>query len=113
MPRNTSGLRRGGPGRPKGVPNKATRDVQEAARAFLNNPKGLAALQQQYEEGKLPPAVWQLYMHYAYGKPKDTIALEAPVALEIPILHTRAQMLAVLGEPDAEAGGDLKDDDED
>lgn len=101
-----------GKGRPKGSLNKATRDVQEATRAFLSNPKGLKALELQYEEGKLPPAVWQTLMHYAYGKPKDTLALESPAPLEIPILRTRADILAVLGEPDIDAGGDLKDDED-
>lgn len=83
MARNTSGLRRGGPGRPKGVPNKATQDVQAFAREFLNDPKGVESYRQQYQEGKLPPAVWQLLMHYAYGKPKDTVEWKvAPLVVD-------------------------------
>jgi len=34
VPRNTSGLKRGGPGRPKGVPNKANATLKAAAQAF-------------------------------------------------------------------------------
>ena len=35
--RNTSGLRRGGPGRPTGTPNKATKQAREAFAAFVEN----------------------------------------------------------------------------
>lgn len=76
MPRNTSGLRRGGPGRPKGVPNKATRDIQAFSRAQLEDPAYVAALRERLIEGKAPH-METLLAHYAYGKPKDTMLLES------------------------------------
>lgn len=88
MARNISGLRRGGPGRHKGIPNKATKDVQAAARAFLDNPKGRAAMKLQYELGTLPPAIWQLFMHYAYGKPRDTLTIDGELPAFIVKLET-------------------------
>ena len=78
MPRNTSGLNRGGPGRKPGIPNKATVEVKEAAQAFLNDPAGLAKMLEQYRRGKLAPPVVIMLHHYAYGKPKDIIQHENP-----------------------------------
>lgn len=96
-----------GKGRPKGALNKNTVEVQTFAREFLSDPKGVQSYRQQYQDGKLPPAVWQLLMHYAYGKPKDTLEVQTPVALEIPILYTREDILAVRdGTPDAEDDDD-------
>lgn len=66
-------------GRPKGVPNKATREIKEAARAFLENPEGLARLKEQYEAGTLNPSILIRYMDYAYGKPKETIEHQVPM----------------------------------
>jgi hypothetical protein len=74
--RNTSGLKRGGsPGRKPGVPNRATIEVKEAARAFLADPDGQARLLEQYRRGKLHPSVLALFYHYAFGKPKDELEL--------------------------------------
>ena len=42
MPRDTSGLKRGGPGRPKGTPNKATAEVRALAGQY--GPKALQEL---------------------------------------------------------------------
>jgi hypothetical protein len=35
---NISGLKRGGPGRPKGVPNKVTVEAKAAAEALVDDP---------------------------------------------------------------------------
>lgn len=67
--RNTTGLRRGG-GRPKGVPNKASREIKEAARALVERPEYVASLQQRIDGGKAPHMETLLF-HYAYGKPKE------------------------------------------
>ena len=82
--RNTSGLKRGGPGRPKGVPNKVTQEVREWARGIMEDPLVQAKTLKQAQEGKLPPAVFTTILAYAYGKPKDELEISgkdgAPVA---------------------------------
>lgn len=84
--RNTSGLKRGGPGRPKGVPNKATREIREAARALLEDPEYLDSLKRRLKRGTAG-AVEPLLYHYGYGKPKETVALEGsavrPVVVDL------------------------------
>jgi hypothetical protein len=68
MTRNTSGLRRGGPGRPKGIPNKITLQIKETARVFLSDPKGQRKLLEQYQRGKLHPSVLTMLYAYAFGR---------------------------------------------
>jgi hypothetical protein len=63
-------------GRKPGVPNKITAEVRQFALAFLNNPKGLAKMAEQYEQGTLPPAILSLLFHYGAGKPTDTLKVE-------------------------------------
>ena len=41
----------------------------------MNNPKGLKKLREQYEAGKLPPQILQMFFAYAFGKPKEEIEL--------------------------------------
>lgn len=86
MARNTSGLRRGGPGRPKGLQNKATRDIQAFSRGMLERPEYIASLQQRLDEGKAPH-METLFHHYGWGKPKDTLIVEdAPRPLVIDLV---------------------------
>lgn len=74
--RNTSGLKRGGqPGRTKGVPNKATRQIRQLAQGILEQPAALAHLRKQAREGKLHPIIHKELMHYAYGKPKTEVEI--------------------------------------
>ena len=76
MPINTSGLKRGGsPGRPKGVPNKATKEVKELSRRLVLDPEYQQKLKQRLLKGTLTPVVECLLWHYAFGKPKDTLDL--------------------------------------
>lgn len=80
-PQNAN-LRRGGsPGRPKGVPNKATTHIKELATRILNTPAYLANLQKRVESGKVHPAVESMLHHYAYGKPKDVVQVEGSESL--------------------------------
>lgn len=81
--KRTAGNQRGRPfsrgrsgnpgGRPKGVPNKATREVREIARAIIDDPEYRRRLVKRVQDGKVAPAVEALLWHYAYGKPKDTV----------------------------------------
>lgn len=83
MPRNTNGLRRGGPGRPKGCPNKVTREIKMIARAVLDDPAYQESVKQRMIDGKAPH-LETLYHYYADGKPKDTLVVQdAPPPLVV------------------------------
>jgi hypothetical protein len=67
-------------GRPKGVPNKATQQVKELARRLVEDPEYLKKLGAGLRKRKgVAPAVETLLWHYAYGKPKEQIEIEASV----------------------------------
>lgn len=76
MPRNTSGLKRGGsPGRKPGEPNKATREMRAFARELLERPEMQEAAKRDIQRN--PSGALSLFYHqHAYGKPKETVALE-------------------------------------
>lgn len=61
-----------GRGRPKGVPNKATREIKDAARALVESPTYRTKLKERLEDGKAPHMETLLH-HYAYGQPKHVI----------------------------------------
>jgi hypothetical protein len=73
-------LTNAGKGRPKGVQNKATREIKEAAKSLVERPEYVASLQQRIDEGKAPHMETLLF-HYAYGKPKDTV--EVPDGIKL------------------------------
>jgi hypothetical protein len=75
MPKNTAGLKRGGPGRKPGVPNKVTQEVRDLAESLINDDAYLAKLRAQLRAGKCNPAVVTMLWHYRYGKPKDTVEI--------------------------------------
>jgi hypothetical protein len=62
-------------GRPKGVPNVATREIKEWAARWLKSPAYLANAQERVLEGRADH-LETLWHHYAFGKPKDTIKHE-------------------------------------
>ena len=64
---------RPGPGRPKGAPNKRTKEARELARKFATDPIYQKQLLQRLRAGKagsMEPVLW----YYAYGKPKESLA---------------------------------------
>lgn len=78
-------------GRPKGIPNKATRDIKAFSRNFLESPAYIASLQQRILAGDAPQ-VEQLLFHYGYGKPKDTVAVEGgPLPLPLVVKLTTSE----------------------
>ncbi len=75
MPRKNNLPPGPGPGRPKGLPNKVTRDIQEFARAVLEDPDYVRELKVRLRRGKAPHVETALY-HYGYGKPRETISID-------------------------------------
>ena len=69
---NPQNLKRGGPGRKKGVPNKVTQDVREFAQRFIDDEDYKASLKRRILRGDaahMETLIW----HYRFGKPKDTL----------------------------------------
>lgn len=73
MARDISGLRRGGPGRTAGTPNKATVEVRALCQRLLSDREYQNNLRARLTAGDLPPAVEAMLWHYAYGKPKERV----------------------------------------
>jgi hypothetical protein len=75
-----------GPGRRKGVPNKATAEIRDAARRLIDDPAYVRSLRRRLIAGKAAQMETLLH-YYAYGKPKDTVDVNA-----------RTQQLAMLSD---------------
>jgi len=77
------GGKREGAGRPKGVPNKATADVKEAAQAFtadaLNTLASIMRNDQQPAAARVAAA--SAILDRGHGKPKQSLDLDANVVL--------------------------------
>lgn len=63
-------------GRPKGIPNKATRFMQEMARGILESEEYRESIIRRIKNDDLAPAVEVALMHYGYGKPVDKLVLK-------------------------------------
>lgn len=79
MKRNTKGLRRGGPGRKKGVPNKVTAEAKKACNELVDDPRYRKKLLADLRKRKLHPGVEQMLWYYAKGKPKETVKVEGDI----------------------------------
>lgn len=78
MARDISGLRRGGPGRPKGSPNKITREMKEWASGLLHSKKWRASAEQRILAGEAP----QLEAHILQVILPKTDRLQVTTTLE-------------------------------
>lgn len=76
--RNTSGLKRGGPGRKPGVPNRTTVEIRDLARKLFDEEYWKRA-HQRVLSGRIAPAVEAKLLAYAYGEPKQQIDLSGQV----------------------------------
>lgn len=56
-------------GRPKGVRNKASVDVEATCRRLVDDPVYRKTFTARLKDGTLPPALEAMTWHYAYGKP--------------------------------------------
>lgn len=64
-----------GPGRPKGVPNKATLEVKQFAREFLTSEEYRESLKRRILQGKALTLEVML-SHYGFGVPKQSVEVE-------------------------------------
>jgi len=60
------------------VPNKATRDIKEAARRLVEDDDYRRSLVLRLKHGDAPHMETLLH-YYAYGKPKETLSVETPM----------------------------------
>jgi len=70
-------------GRPPGIPNKATLEVKEWARAIFDDPLVRVSTLRLAQKGKLPPGIFTELLHYAYGRPANVIDLGPRAAVSI------------------------------
>ena len=81
-PQNRNLKRTAGPGRPRGLPNKATREVKEMARLMVEDSDYRKKLMVRLRAGKAPQMELALW-YFAYGKPKETVQLDTPSPVTI------------------------------
>ncbi len=62
-----------GPGRKKGVPNRATAEAKAICAAIVDNSTYRKNLMARAMAGELSPAVEAMLWAYAYGKPKELV----------------------------------------
>ena len=79
--RDTSGLKRGGPGRRKGVPNKATLEVRQFCASIVDDPAYQRSIRERAFAGELPPAMEALLWHYRFGKPKEEAHVQGEIVV--------------------------------
>jgi hypothetical protein len=85
-----------GGGRKKGVPNKATQEIKEFARAFLMSEKYRRNLERRINAGTAPQLEVLLH-HYGFGKPRELVEISQPTN-EVPL----GELLKMLTEKEAQ-----------
>jgi hypothetical protein len=78
-PKSLANLKKGH-GRPKGVPNKATREAKVVCNALVDDPVYLKNLRRRMRHGTAG-TIETLIWHYAKGKPTERIELGADKSL--------------------------------
>jgi hypothetical protein len=97
-----------GPGRPKGSVNKTTLAQKAFASRVLGDPgtpafdEFVASTRKQLLAGILPPVILTLILHYAYGKPKETVEVQGGLEVtEVRRVVVRASATDFLDQQDA------------
>ena len=67
-------------GRVKGVPNKATKEVKNLCRSWVEDAEYQKQFLTRFKAGKLPPQLETMVWAYAYGKPKESVELTGSLA---------------------------------
>jgi hypothetical protein len=81
MPANGKKNLRLGVGRLKGAGNVVTPDIRERARQLVEDPVYCLSVKARILEGNVPLEI--MLHHYAYGKPKETVAHEGGVTIHV------------------------------
>lgn len=74
--RNTRGLRRGGPGRKKGVPNTATIEARVFCRRLVADPVYVGRFSRAFVARRLHRQLEAMVWAYAFGRPSHVIDVE-------------------------------------
>lgn len=69
------------------------REVRDMARLLLTDPIYLENLSLRIRVGEAAPAVETMLWHYAYGKPKETVEVQAPAFEDQSIEQLRARAI--------------------
>jgi len=76
--RNIEGLWRGNsPGRPPGVPNRATRDARTLCQELIADPEYFASFQRRWRAGELAPVLEKLVWEFAFGRPSQAVTVSS------------------------------------
>src|SRR5262245_53211706 len=90
-----------GPGRPKGVPNKATQAIKALAQAMTTgNPKWVQATKARLVAGTEHSSVVVTLLHYAHGRPVERVEVGNPDGTPL-FGDTDPKKLAALAEASA------------
>src|SRR5262245_37136362 len=79
-------------GRPRGVPNRATRDIRALAQALtLGDPQFICTLQRRLRAGTCHPSLVQTLLAYGYGKPAQRVEVGVSGASETEVDLSRLE----------------------
>jgi hypothetical protein len=75
------GFQKGNPGRAKGQPNKATREIKAFVLKLFERPKYQRRLKKAWDDGTLDPGIEKLLLTYGFGRPDTNVKVGAELTL--------------------------------